>query len=98
MEGILQIFAACVAALTIAAPARATDYWLVKTETAAGDYSSLSGFGSDVGDFSGWTTVAGGTEKEPFGDGDFRFGAVDPDGVYHVDGTTRPRAPSPPPT
>lgn len=87
MEGNLQIFAACVAALAFAAPARAADYWLVKTETASGSYSSLSGYGSDVGDFSGWTTTRGGTEKEPFGDGDFRFGAVDPDGVYHVDGT-----------
>lgn len=79
--------AAFAAALTLVAPARATDYWLVKSETTSANYSSLSGYGSDVGGFSGWTTVAGGTEREPFGDGDFRFGAVDPDGVYHIDGT-----------
>ena len=87
MKGILRPFAACAAALALAAPARATDYWLVKAETAAGDYSSLSGYGSTNASFSGWTTVAGGTEKEPFGEGEFRFGAVDPDGVYRVDGT-----------
>ena len=71
----------------LAATSRATDYWLVKTETTAGNYSSISGYGSDNSNFSGWTTTPGGTEKEPFGEGDFRFGAVDPDGVYHVDGT-----------
>ena len=72
--------------LALAAPARATDYWLVKSETSSGAYSSISGLGTNVAGFSGWTRVAGGTEMEPYGEGDFRFGAVDPDGVYHVDG------------
>jgi hypothetical protein len=80
-------FAALAAALALVAPARATDYWLVKSETDSGTYSSISGLGTNDVHFSGWTTTRGGTEKEPFGEGDFRFGAVDPDGVYHVDGT-----------
>ena len=87
MEGMLRPFAACVAALALVVPARATDYWLVRSETEKGDYSSISGLGSGEAGFSGWTTTRGGTEMEPFGEGDFRFGAVDPDGVYHVDGT-----------
>ena len=62
-------------------PLLATDYYLIKNETTAADYSSLDGRGSNNGSFSGWATTATGTTKVQFNGS---YGAVDPDGDYHL--------------
>ena len=64
-------------------PLLATDYYLIKDEAAAQDYCSLDGRGSNNGNYSGWATTSTGTTKVQY---DNSYGAVDPDGVYHMNG------------
>ena len=77
-------FAAAVFAFApMGASAEYTDYYLIKNETAMANYSSLDGTGSDNTGFSGWAYVQGGTTKVQYGSS---YGAVDPNGIYHMDG------------
>ena len=67
----------------LALPAAGADYYLIKNETATQDYCSLDGRGSDNSNFSGWATTPTGTTKVQYGGS---YGAVDPTGVYHLNG------------
>ena len=64
-------------------PLLATDYYLIKNETATKDYCSLDGRGSNLTEYSGWAETETGMTKVPFGNS---YGAVDPNGVYHMNG------------
>lgn len=64
-------------------PLLATDYYLIKDEAATQDYCSLDGRGSNNGNYSGWATTSTGTTKVQY---DNSYGAVDPNGVYHMNG------------